>query len=372
MTRYKIFWNSSEVGQMDNTVPDMFYIEGNWINNGTDQALAFEDLIKANQARESIIDLSKTIPLQLIDVETGSELDVLGISLHNDKIFVKRLLWDSGESSMQARPAKAYPSIGQAWGFLGIAFLFQLAGAFVSGILIAIFSVKADAALFFAYVVGTGAAFGYGHEKKSNSMRNGTYSFHGASFKMLLLIVVATVAIQLGVISPLVDLIPMPERVQDFFTGLEAGGIFSFLLVVVAAPVLEELIFRGVILDGLLKRYSPRKAIILSSALFGIIHLNPWQFVAATILGVFIGWIYFKTNNLLLCIIIHFANNLLAFITMQLMNENKHRSMVDLLDDPASASLVVIACAIVAFICLLFLQREFSANSKVEEREVRW
>lgn len=45
---------------------------------------------------------------------------------------------------------------------------------------------------------------------------------------------------------------------------------------VIAAPVLEELIFRGMMLEGLLKKYSPVTSIIISSILFGVAHLNPW------------------------------------------------------------------------------------------------
>ena len=52
-------------------------------------------------------------------------------------------------------------------------------------------------------------------------------------------------------------------------------GLLMFIALVIAAPILEELIFRGIMLDGLLRIYSPTKAVIVSSLLFGLIHLNP-------------------------------------------------------------------------------------------------
>jgi membrane protease YdiL (CAAX protease family) len=59
------------------------------------------------------------------------------------------------------------------------------------------------------------------------------------------------------------------------------------------------LIYRGIVLEGLLKKYSPIFAILFSAFLFAIAHLNPWQFVVGMVMGIFNGWIYFKVRNLL-------------------------------------------------------------------------
>ena len=84
--------------------------------------------------------------------------------------------------------------------------------------------------------------------------------------------------------------------------------------VALVAPIVEELLFRGVILDGLLKNYSPTKAILWSAVIFGVAHLNPYQFISAFIIGILMGWVYWRTGSLLLCIIIHFINNSFAFV----------------------------------------------------------
>ena len=115
-----------------------------------------------------------------------------------------------------------------------------------------------------------------------------------------------------GIITPVVNLIPMPEVFKEIFVF--NPNLCTFLTIVIAAPLLEELIFRGVMLDGLLKRYSPVKAILVSSILFGFVHLNPWQFVGAFLIGVFIGWIYYHTRSLSLAIIIHAVNNFVSFL----------------------------------------------------------
>src|SRR5690606_30966839 len=91
--------------------------------------------------------------------------------------------------------------------------------------------------------------------------------------------------------------------------------------IVIAAPILEEVIMRGIILDGLLKRYSPVRSILFSSFLFGLLHLNPWQMVSAMVIGIFAGWVYYRTRSLALPILIHATNNLSAFSMGYIMQD---------------------------------------------------
>jgi len=87
---------------------------------------------------------------------------------------------------------------------------------------------------------------------------------------------------------------------------LIAGGFIG--------PVCEEIIFRGVILKGFLHTYNPRKAIIYSALIFGVIHFIPLQVISAFFAGLVLGYIYYKTKSLWLPIIIHVINNVLAFL----------------------------------------------------------
>lgn len=130
---------------------------------------------------------------------------------------------------------------------------------------------------------------------------------------LALLLILMTITLQQGFIIPLAGLIPVPEFLLRFLGyGAQPQTIGNILAIVVLAPIFEEYIFRGMLLDGLLKKHSPWQAILLSAFLFAFVHLNPWQFVAAFTLGVFIGWIYHRTKNLALCILIHFINNAFA------------------------------------------------------------
>jgi len=114
-------------------------------------------------------------------------------------------------------------------------------------------------------------------------------------------------------------ILPMPESFRNLFETLMAKQIFIIAIIVIGIiPALtEELFFRGLILDGLKNNYSKRKAILISALLFGIIHLNPWQFYGGFIIGLISAWICIETNSILLSIYMHFFNNVLYTITVR-------------------------------------------------------
>lgn len=89
------------------------------------------------------------------------------------------------------------------------------------------------------------------------------------------------------------------------------GGPFwsSFLVVAIFAPIFEEWLCRGVILRGLLTKMKPGWAITVSALFFAVIHGNPWQALNAFIIGMVMGFVYYRTGSLLLTMIIHFINN---------------------------------------------------------------
>lgn len=94
--------------------------------------------------------------------------------------------------------------------------------------------------------------------------------------------------------------------------------IFS---IIILAPIFEELFFRGFLLNGLIKNnIYPIKAIIFTSFLFGITHMNPWQFIGGCIIGSVFGIVFFCTRSIYNCIFLHSINNILA--TCVVLNKN--------------------------------------------------
>ncbi|MCZ6676738.1 MAG: type II CAAX endopeptidase family protein [Candidatus Poribacteria bacterium] len=86
------------------------------------------------------------------------------------------------------------------------------------------------------------------------------------------------------------------------------GSIFA---VVIVAPLTEELLFRGLVLRGFLRCYRVPKAVIASSILFALLHLNPWQFIGGTVLGALFAWWFIQTRSLIPCLFGHAVSNAL-------------------------------------------------------------
>ena len=217
---------------------------------------------------------------------------------------------------------KNYPNIRQSFiitGLIILTYLFNYPLSLIFGKFM-----DRDVLNFIFYVLSVGIVFliVYSIRKRKTNVTSINFEI-GKNKRIIPLVIIAIIALNFGVMLPIISLIPMPEIVQNVFDNLTGQyGLFFFLLVVVAAPVLEELIFRGIMLDGLLKKYSPIKAILISSILFGLVHLNPWQFITALSFGIFSGWIYYKTKNVSFSIIIHAANNLGAFLLNYFSDSN--------------------------------------------------
>lgn len=114
--------------------------------------------------------------------------------------------------------------------------------------------------------------------------------------------------------EPIEQLVPATSFLQVYFSKLTGNKFSSFLYVVLLSPILNELIFRAIILRGFLKNYKPGIAILGTAVLFSAFHLSLLQAVISFILSLFIGFVYWQTRSLLLCIILHILNNAVAYV----------------------------------------------------------
>jgi len=87
----------------------------------------------------------------------------------------------------------------------------------------------------------------------------------------------------------------------------------SFISTVIAAPVVEEILFRGYILDAIREIHGDTVAVFGSAVLFGALHLVPYVVGMAAIGGVIYGWVRIKTGSLWPSIVSHMVWNFLAF-----------------------------------------------------------
>ena len=117
--------------------------------------------------------------------------------------------------------------------------------------------------------------------------------------------------------------VDIPNKLEEQFNML-AGTVTGFFGICIVGPIMEEIIMRRVVLKEMEKlTKSMWWGIIISSALFAIIHINPIQVVFAMPAGIFLGWLYCKTGSLLVPICIHILNNTISFITMNIGSDNE-------------------------------------------------
>ena len=111
--------------------------------------------------------------------------------------------------------------------------------------------------------------------------------------------------------------LPMPVLLAELFESLVGAHESlwgSIVTLVVVAPLTEELLVRGLILRGFLSHYTKRKAIIASAVFFGLMHLNPWQFIGATTWGVIFAWWFIQTRSIVPCLFGHALVNAVPLI----------------------------------------------------------
>ncbi len=95
--------------------------------------------------------------------------------------------------------------------------------------------------------------------------------------------------------------------------------ILLFLTMAVIPAFVEELLFRGLILENLLP-YGKTVAILGSAFLFGMMHQNAEQLLYATGAGVVFGWIYVRTRSIWPCVLAHFINNFYSVVQIALVD----------------------------------------------------
>jgi uncharacterized protein len=105
--------------------------------------------------------------------------------------------------------------------------------------------------------------------------------------------------------------------------GFDEGGIGAFVagaLIVAAAPLSEEIFFRGFMFGGLRRRLPMWAAALIAGAVFGLLHYTGPDSIGVVpqlaVLGVLLAWLYERTGSLWPPIILHVANNGLALIAL--------------------------------------------------------
>ena len=110
----------------------------------------------------------------------------------------------------------------------------------------------------------------------------------------------------------------LPELYQDIFLiPFSQSLIGSFILVVILAPLIEEIVFRGLIFTRLTKKWGMIRGMITSSLIFGLLHF-PLDPIGAFTFGVVACVLYVRTKTLVVPITLHALHNFIIWLIMSL------------------------------------------------------
>lgn len=258
---------------------------------------------------------------------------------------------------------KAYPDIWQSIGL----FLINLGLLYAATTLminILGFQLPLTALFLMGYLIAMALSVYIGRNFQTIVQTPLNALFPKVNFKVTLFIILATIAIDLGIIFPISSLIP----ISDFFKQSLSQNfgnldIFMFIAMIFGAPFFEEYLYRGIILKGLLKNYSPFIAILISSILFGALHINPIQFVSATLGGLFLGWVYYKSKNLVYCMLIHLVINLTGFFLIRSIGIEAalEKNFIELSGGIGNAMMIIFVGVIVFAFSIFRLNKIFNS-----------
>lgn len=111
-----------------------------------------------------------------------------------------------------------------------------------------------------------------------------------------------------------INMIPWPEAMVESYVESSASltsqqPVIDFLAVVLMAPLVEELLFRGVIYDALCAFVPAGAAVVFQAMLFGSTHGTLLWILYSTLIGCVLGYVRKRTNSLWPCILMHSAFN---------------------------------------------------------------
>jgi uncharacterized protein len=134
------------------------------------------------------------------------------------------------------------------------------------------------------------------------------------------------------------------ELISEAVRGDLVDAVLVGGMVALVPAVCEELVFRGLVLRALRHRLGPAAAVLISAALFGLIHVDPPQAAGAMVLGVVLGWVTHRAGSLWPAMAAHAANNALAVVVARTTEPEPLESMA--LDGPELAGSIALTAAL--------------------------
>jgi len=104
------------------------------------------------------------------------------------------------------------------------------------------------------------------------------------------------------------------ENHQRIVQLVKDTPIISLLDLCILFPFFEETLMRGFLLGGLSANYGKFTALLVSAALFAVLHFDIAQIIPSFICGLILGLLYFRTASIFSCVLAHMGYNLISYI----------------------------------------------------------
>jgi membrane protease YdiL (CAAX protease family) len=130
--------------------------------------------------------------------------------------------------------------------------------------------------------------------------------------------------------------------------------MYVWVIAALGAAVSEEFIFRGVLQNGLSSRLRGWAAVLITAAVFAILH-TIWRFPPAFILGVFLGLLYWRTGSLVPPIAAHLTINTVTIVTLYVAEIYGETAVPEWLIEERPAPVWMIVLSLLALAVLFFL-----------------
>ena len=168
----------------------------------------------------------------------------------------------------------------------------------------------------------------------------------------------------LGLLGPsewLQELMPaLPNLAEETF-DLIMKDRWGYVVVGLLAPLTEEMVFRGAVLKALLQwKQNPWVGIVISAVLFALIHMNPAQMPHAFLVGLLLGWMYYRTDSIVPGVVYHWVNNTVAYVLYNLY-PNPDMTLLDLFGSQQR-----VLMALVFSLCI-FLPALYQLNMRLKK-----
>ncbi len=187
-------------------------------------------------------------------------------------------------------------------------------------------------------------------------------SLHISFPKVLLLILGVFLGIYAtDIINEMVDL---PNIFEEMFSSM-CLTVMGSISIGILGPIAEEYVFRSAMLGGMLKNgVGQWTAILVSAAVFGVVHGNPAQIPFAFIVGILLGLLYVRTGNIIPCIVCHVINNSFSVFLMSQFADQPDLKIADLM---GSTWLPVVLAVVAAAGCYAIFRPSLASTGGESE-----